>query len=154
MNEIIANEYKRMKQEKIKWKHEKDEEKRDKILIKVKEKAAEPVSGPKLYNEELAIEEKQIIVSDMNKCIDGGGPDLEKFIKRQKIIKEHTIKYGKIWEKSHVCKLSNMKKYKPGTLESYKFRREDDLNRNPMNILIFNGKIRDYLNKTSGKSIN
>ena len=60
---------------------------------------------------------------------------------KDKVMKEHKIKYEKYWENSHAAKLSSIKKY---DLTQFRYK---DIHKNPQNILIFNGKLLDYLQK-------
>lgn len=58
-----------------------------------------------------------------------------------KVMKEHKNKYEKYWEKSHAAKLSKIKKY---DLSEFRYK---DLGRNPQNILVFNGKMMEFIQK-------
>jgi len=59
------------------------------------------------------------------------------------------MKYKKYWDKDHAASLSNIKKY------DLSYARFKDINKNPQNILVFNGKLLDYLTKTNnGKKQN
>ena len=57
---------------------------------------------------------------------------------KDKVEKEHNLKYKHYWE-SHAAKLSNIKKY------DLSYARTKDIGRNPQNVLIFNGKMLEYL---------
>ena len=52
------------------------------------------------------------------------------------------MKYKQYWDKDHAASLSNIKKY------DLSYARFKDINKNPQNILVFNGKLLDYLTKT------
>lgn len=58
-----------------------------------------------------------------------------------KVMKEHKHKYQKYWDKSHSAKLSTLRKY---DLSEARYR---NINKDPRNILVFNGKLLDYLKK-------
>lgn len=53
----------------------KDEEQREKVMIKIKQKLSLPEMMPELYQKAKAEEEKQNIENDINRCIDGGGKE-------------------------------------------------------------------------------
>ena len=58
-------------------------------------------------------------------------------------MKEHRNKYQKYWEKDHAAKLSTVRKY---DLTEFRYK---DLHKNPQNILVFNGKLLEYLKKVN-----
>ncbi len=135
-------EQERARKEKVKWKHMKDEEQRQKLLLRLKEKLEQPETIPELYDPRKVEEEREMIENAIKHSEQG---------ERQKenARKEHNIKkYQKYWEKSHAAKLSEIRKY---DLSQFRFK---DINKNPQNILVFNGKLLEYLQKMSGNQIN
>ena len=60
---------------------------------------------------------------------------------KAKIEKEMESKYSWFWRKDHASKLSKIKKY---DLSEYRYK---DLHKNPQNLLVFNGKLLEFLKK-------
>ena len=104
------------------------------MLVKMKEILDQPEPAPELHDPRRVEEEREMIENAYKKSIEGEGP-------MDKLKKEHKQKYEKFWEKDHAAKLSKVKKY---DLAQYRFK---DINKNPQNILVFNGKLLEYLKK-------
>ena len=105
----------------------------------------EPPPVPLLYNKDLAEQEKRTIQEMINKCTDGGSEEVRAEQRRLGLLREHKYRYGKFWDKSYVCKLSEMKKHSVNREERMRMR--TNMDKSPLNILIFNGKIMEYLKK-------
>ncbi|CDW91695.1 UNKNOWN [Stylonychia lemnae] len=129
-------EQERMRKDKIKWKHHQDEAKRAKMMIRLREKLEVPESAPELYDPRRVQEERDFIENAIKRSVQGEGS-------KDKVEKEHNLKYKKYWDKDHAASLSNIRKY------DLSYARFKDLNKNPQNILVFNGKLLDYLQKTN-----
>lgn len=106
-----------MRKDKIKWKHLKDEQQRAKMMIRLREKLEIPEQPPELYDPRRVAEERDMIENAMKRSVQGERS-------KDKLEKEHHMKYGKYWEKDHAAKLSTMK-------YDFSYARFKDINRNP-----------------------
>lgn len=123
---------KKVKREKISWKHEQDEELRQQLYTNLRSKLAQPLPVPELYNEQLALQEKADV--DRATLRSKKGQRI-----RLKLERAHQDKYGKLWQNSHAAKLSNLRKYDL-TEARLKY-----VHNSPQNLLIFNGKMLEWL---------
>lgn len=114
----------------------KDEEIRMKMMIRLKEKLEQPEAMPELYDPRRVAEEREMIENAIRRSVEGERS-------KDKVMREHKNKYQKYWEKSHAAKLSGIRKY---DLSEFRFK---DIDKNPQNILVFNGKLLEYLKKTN-----
>ena len=90
---------------------------------------------PELYDPKRVAEEREMIENALKRSVEGEGGQ------KEKVEREHRLKYQKYWEKSHAAKLSGIRKY---DLSEFRYK---DIDRNPQNILVFNGKMLEYLKK-------
>lgn len=120
----------------------KDEDNRLKLMLKLKDILEQPQEAPELHDPNL-VEEERAFIEEVEKKSKQGGEKL-----KENILKGYRYKYEKYWEKSHAAKLSEIKKY---DLTPFRYK---DINKNPQNILVFGGKLLQYLQKRDGFSTN
>lgn len=94
---------------------------------------------PELYDPKRVAEEREMIENAIRRSVEGERS-------KDKVSREHRLKYQKYWEKSHAAKLSNIRKY---DLTEFRYK---DIDKNPQNILVFNGKLLEYLKKMSANT--
>ena len=110
-------------------------------MIKLREKLEVPETPPELYDPRRVQDERELIENAIKKSVQGERS-------KDKLEKEHNLKYKVYWEKSHAAKLSDIRKY------DLSYARTKDINKNPQNILIFNGKMLEYLQRQTAKESN
>lgn len=93
---------------------------------------------PELYDPRRVEDEREMIENAIKRSVQGERS-------KDKIVKEHETKYKKFWDRDHAAKLSNIRKY-----DNIKDFRYKDIHKNPQNILIFNGKMMEFLQKING----
>ena len=104
------------------------------MLARLQEKLEKPETPPELYDARRVEEEREMIENALLKTPEGEGH-------KAKIEKEMETKYGWFWRKDHASKLSKIRKY---DLQEYRFK---DIHKNPQNILVFNGKLLEFLKR-------
>lgn len=87
-------------------------------MIKLREKLDIPEAPPELYDPRKVIEEREMIDNAIRQSVHGERP-------KDKVEKEHNLKYKKYWEKDHAAHLSNVKKY------DLSYARYKDIHKNP-----------------------
>lgn len=95
---------------------------------------------PELYDPKKVEEERQMIDNAVYRNAEGETA-------KDKVKKEHRNKYERFWEKSHSAKLSNIRRY---DLSEFRYK---DIDKNPQNILVFNGKLLEYMKKINPHGI-
>jgi hypothetical protein len=126
------------RKEKVKWKHLRDEEQRQKMMLRLKDKLEEPEVAPELYDHDQAQNEKELINEAMKHIV------LESPTKDKERSSPRPNKYQKYWDTSHSAKLSKIRKY---DLTEFRYK---NIHKNPQNILVFGGKLMEYLQKKNG----
>jgi len=116
----------------VRYKYIKDEEQRDKMLIKMRDKLDRPVTPPELFDmDKLRIEQEEVkeyFTIDANR-------------QRYNVERQHEEKYQKHWAKDYTAKLHKTKKY---DLSDARYK---NLWKCPQNVLVFNGKLLEYMQK-------
>lgn len=74
---------------------------------------------PELYDPRRVEDEREMIENAIKMSVQGERGN------KDKIIKEHRLKYQQYWDKSHAAKLSNIRKY---DLSEFRYK---DINKNP-----------------------
>lgn len=93
---------------------------------------------PELYDPRRVEDEREMIENAVKRSVQGERS-------KDKLVKEHEHKYKKFWDKDHAAKLSSIRKY--DYIQDFRYK---DIHKNPQNILIFNGKMMEFLQKING----
>jgi len=91
-------EQEKMRKDKIRWKHEQDEARRLKMMLKIKDRLEVPEPQPELYDPIRAAEELEMIENAIKQSAHGNERSQEKI--------EKDNKYKKYWERHHAERLS------------------------------------------------
>jgi len=106
-----------MRKDKIRWKHQQDENQRLKMMLKIRERLEVPEPAPELYDPIRVAEEREMIENAIKETAHGGERSHEKL--------EKDNKYKKYWERHNADKFMKQKTY------DLTYARYKDINKNP-----------------------